>query len=84
MIDFFTKEDLRAVLSRLMSEGVEGEGSDSIQKVEDTTKEIEKMDALELVREAQPLTEEEKIMAEDKPAEEEEDDSLYSVTNFSI
>ena len=31
-----------------------------------------------------PLTEEEKILAEDEPRRGEDDESLYSVTNFSI
>lgn len=37
----------------------------------------------EVVENAAPLTEEEKIMAEDQPKED-EDESLYSVSNFSI
>ncbi len=55
-IDFFNKDDLRALLERIAAEGEKTE-----LKVED----------------ALPLTEEEKILAED-------DDSLYSVTKFSI
>jgi ParB family transcriptional regulator, chromosome partitioning protein len=66
MIDFFNKEDLRALLDRIAAEA----------KAQATPAEI-------VVEEAKPLTEEEKIMAEDKPKEE-EDDSLYSVSNFSI
>jgi ParB family transcriptional regulator, chromosome partitioning protein len=66
MIDFFNKEDLRALLDRIAAEA----------KAQSIPAEI-------VVEEAKPLTEEEKIMAEDKPKEE-EDDSLYSVSNFSI
>ncbi len=60
-IDFFNKEDLKALLQKL-----------------DDTKPVE-----QVVAEAQPLTEEEKIVAEDKP-EVENDESLYSIKNFSI
>ncbi len=69
-IDFFNKEDLRTFLERIDREAV-GEkvvASVSLEGVAET---------------AQSLTEEEKIMAEDKPKEE-EDESLYSVSNFSI
>ena len=31
-----------------------------------------------------PLTDEEKVMAEDEPRREEDDESLYSISNFSI
>lgn len=56
-IDFFNKDDLRALLERIAAD----ENQASPQKLE----------------EVPPLTEEEKILAED-------DDSLYSVTKFSI
>ena len=59
-IDFFNKDDLRALLERI-------------------DKEME-----EAVKEAAPLTEEEKILAEDEPAKSDDDESLYSVANFSI
>ncbi len=59
-IDFFNKDDLRALLERI-------------------DKEME-----ERVREAVPLTEEEKILAEDEPAKPDDDGSLYSISNFSI
>lgn len=62
MIDYFNKEDLRALLERI-------------------DKEINQ--AVQSVEEVDPLTEEEKILAEDKPKSE-EDESLYSVSNFSI
>lgn len=55
-IDFFNKDDLRALLERIAAE--ESGEKPSIEEVP-------------------PLTEEEKILAED-------DDSLYSVTKFSI
>ncbi|MEK7176179.1 MAG: ParB/RepB/Spo0J family partition protein, partial [Patescibacteria group bacterium] len=58
-IDFFNKDDLRALLERI-------------------DKEME-----EAVKEAAPLTEEEKILAEDEPAKSDDDESLYSVANFS-
>ena len=65
-IDFFNKDDLRALLERIVSEG---EGS-----LEQTEVSIDNI---------APLTEEEKILAEDSPKSE-DDESLYSVTNFSI
>ncbi len=65
-IDFFNKEDLRALLDRIDAEVRAGA---SVEQV---------------VSEAPVLTEEEKIVVEDKPKAEEEDDSLYSVSNFSI
>lgn len=37
-----------------------------------------------VVEEAKPLTEEEKILAEDMPKGEQDDENLYSVSNFSI
>lgn len=69
MIDFFNKDDLRALLERLTNEVKESELLSKPAEV--------------VAEEAKPLTEEEKIMVEDKPKEE-EDDSLYSVSNFSI
>lgn len=65
-IDFFNKDDLRALLSRLDNEA-----------------KVEEISAQVVAEEAKPLTEEEKIVAEDKPKAE-EDESLYSVSNFSI
>lgn len=67
-IDFFNKDDLRALLERIAAE-------------HDANANIHP----EMVVESAPvLTEEEKIVAEDKPKAEDEDDSLYSVSNFSI
>ncbi len=66
-IDFFNKDDLRALLERIAAE-------------HSLTVET----PAEVVENAQPLTEEEKIMAEDEPKKEDEDESLYSVSNFSI
>ncbi len=66
LIDFFNKEDLRALLERIDRE-IQAEAP-----------------AEQVAEEALALTEEEKIVAEDKPKAEEEDESLYSVSNFSI
>ena len=63
-IDFFNKEDLRALLERI-------------------DKELSETRVEEVVEEAKPLTEEEQILAEDEPKKD-EDESLYSVSNFSI
>ncbi|MEX0919132.1 MAG: hypothetical protein WDZ64_00070, partial [Parcubacteria group bacterium] len=69
-IDFFNKDDLRAILERIVSEEISNArlGGDSAMPFEEVV----------------PLTEEEKIMAEDKPKAEEDDESLYSISNFSI
>jgi ParB family transcriptional regulator, chromosome partitioning protein len=64
-IDFFNKDDLRALLERIDRESQDA----SVEK---------------LVREAEPLTEEEQVLAEDEPKRNDDDESLYSVTNFSI
>ncbi|MEK7135377.1 MAG: ParB/RepB/Spo0J family partition protein [Patescibacteria group bacterium] len=74
-IDFFDKEDLRAILERIHAEAM-AVAAPTLGEVGVTTAE-------RVGNEAQPLTDEEKIMAEDKPKEE-EDESLYSVSNFSI
>ncbi len=77
-IDFFNKDDLRSLLERIVTE------SDPNANIHP-----------EMIAEAAPvLTEEEKIVAEDsprfdqveagKPKSEDEDDTLYSVSNFSI
>lgn len=66
-IDFYNKDDLRALLERILGES-----------------ESRPVPIANTVEEAQPLTEEEKIIAEDKPKAEEDDESLYSVSNFSI
>ena len=63
-VDFFNKEDLRALLERI-------------------DKELSETRVEEVVEEAKPLTEEEQILAEDEPKKD-EDESLYSVSNFSI
>jgi ParB family transcriptional regulator, chromosome partitioning protein len=67
-IDFFNKDDLRALLERINREGEQAPYAASAEAVADT---------------APTLTEEEKIMAEDAPKSD-EDESLYSVSNFSI
>ncbi len=69
-IEFFNKEDLRGILERL----------DREMKAQEAIAETAPEAAAEA---AEPLTEEEKIMVEDKPKAE-EDESLYSVSNFSI
>ena len=74
-IDFIDKEDLRAILERIHEEAM-AVAAPTLGEVGVTTAE-------RVGNEAQPLTDEEKIMAEDKPKEE-EDESLYSVSNFSI
>ncbi|MEK7461894.1 MAG: ParB/RepB/Spo0J family partition protein [Patescibacteria group bacterium] len=66
-IDFFNKDDLRVLLERIVSE-----------------EEIRNVSGQEISAAHIPaLTEEEKILAEDKSYGE-DDESLYSVTNFSI
>ncbi len=71
-IEFFNKDDLRTILERIHNE-VKAE-----EKVDMT------VPAAVVAEEAAPLTEEEKILAEDVPKKDEEDESLYSVSNFSI
>ena len=66
-IDFFNKDDLRALLERIVVDG----------KVNQSQTEIS-------VDNVAPLTEEEKILAEDELKREGDDESLYSITNFSI
>lgn len=68
-IDFFNKDDLRAILEMI-----------AIQKIEEQLS----APAEAAVENADPLTEEEKILAEDEPKKAEDDENLYSVTNFSI
>lgn len=71
-IDFFNKDDLRALLERIVMEG------------ETNNKPIEVESPEKVAEDAPILTEEEKIVAEDVPKSEEDDESLYSVQNFSI
>lgn len=66
-IEFFSKEDLRAILERVHAEALATEA---------ISPEV-------VAEEAKPMTEEEKIVAEDVPKAD-EDESLYSVSNFSI
>ncbi|MDO8471173.1 MAG: ParB/RepB/Spo0J family partition protein [bacterium] len=67
-IDFFNKDDLRALLERIVSDSAVG-----------------KLPEREFLIETAPtLTDEAKILAEDEPRKEDDDESLYSVTNFSI
>lgn len=68
-IEFFNKDDLRSILEKIAEE------SKTI---------IPPSAPAEVVAEAaKPLTEEEKVLAEDVPKAD-EDESLYSVSNFSI
>jgi len=64
-IDFFDKDDLRALLERIAADSMTGNSPEDV------------------VEASEPLTEEEKILAEDKPRGE-EDDTLYSISNFSV
>jgi hypothetical protein len=73
-IDFFNKDDLRALLEKMVNEG--GQAAPTLTEVGVPTPE-------DVGKEAKPLTEEEKVMAEDVPKVD-EDESLYSVSNFSI
>ncbi len=69
-IDFFNKDDLRALLERIDHEVKQ--------------QAISMSDSPEKIAESAPaLSEEEKIVAEDVPKAD-EDESLYSVSNFSI
>ena len=69
-IDFFNKDDLIALLERIDRE--------------EEAAAAYATPATEVAEHAHPLTEEEKILAEDVPKKDEEDESLYSVSNFSI
>ncbi|MBI2065564.1 MAG: ParB/RepB/Spo0J family partition protein [Candidatus Zambryskibacteria bacterium] len=66
-IDFFNKDDLRALLERIAADGETNQSQTEIS-----------------VEDIPALTDEEKILAEDQPRRDEDDDSLYSITNFSI
>lgn len=80
-IDFFSKDDLDKLFEMLTAHST-GEGADAMLKNFIAKKEA----AGETVASAEPLTEEEKILAEeDAPKPEELDDQdLYSVTNFTV
>lgn len=67
-IDFFNKDDLRALLERIVAD--EAVGNSLVPEIS--------------IENVEPLTEEEKILAEDEPSKLDDDESLYSVTNFSI
>lgn len=73
-IDFFSKDDLRSLLEKIASSEEFRQASNELHSAFKAEKE-----ALS----AQPLSEEEKILAEDKPKIEEEED-LYSISKFSI
>jgi len=80
-IDFFSKDDLDKLFEMLTAHST-GEGADAMLKNFIAKKEA----AGATVENAEPLTEEEKILAEeDAPKPEELDDQdLYSVTNFTV
>ncbi len=67
-IDFFNKDDLRALLERIDSKNMDALRPQAEVSIENVA----------------TLTEEEQILAEDEPKREADDQSLYSVTNFSI
>lgn len=73
LIDFFNKDDLRALLERIAAEA---KAEAKVDRV------VQETPAAVAAEEAKPLTEEEKIMVEDKPKEE--DENLYSISNFSL
>lgn len=76
-IDFFSKDDLQALLNKFLAAPQVGESDGFV----DADKAMAEMNVHEVASNAKPLTEEEKLAIDDEP---EEDDSLYSVTNFSI
>jgi ParB family chromosome partitioning protein len=80
-IDFFSKDDLDKLFEMLTAHS-SGEGADAMLKNFIAKKEAAGVS----VESAEPLTEEEKILAEeDAPTPEELDDQdLYSVTNFTV
>ncbi len=67
-IDFFNKDDLRALLERIIAD---------TEMSQSAVPELS-------IEEVAPLTEEEQILAEDEPAKLDDDESLYSITNFPI
>ncbi|MDO8569459.1 MAG: ParB/RepB/Spo0J family partition protein [bacterium] len=68
-IDFFNKDDLRALLERIISDREVGKSLEKEFSIAD----------------APTLTDEDRVLAEDGTKKEENDDeSLYSITNFSI
>ncbi|MFH1473167.1 MAG: ParB/RepB/Spo0J family partition protein [bacterium] len=69
-IDFFNKDDLRALLERFVSDAEDGERRREMEEAQITS--------------AKPLTEEERIIAEDSPSRLDDDESLYSITNFTV
>ena len=66
-IDFFNKDDLRALLERIIADKEANQSQPEIS-----------------ITDVPALTEEEKILIEDNPSIRDDDESLYSVTNFSI
>lgn len=74
-IDFFSRDDLLALLEKLVN-------SPHPTGWVDADKALAGIDAKEVAAQADPLTEEEKVLAEDSTNDE--DDDLYSVANFTV
>lgn len=75
-IDFFSKDDLRTLLEKIASNEEFKQESDKAHEALMKAGEVENVPA---------LNEEEKILAEDKPkVEEENEGDLYSISKFSI
>ena len=68
-IDFFNKDDLRALLEMIVSDV----DANEIRRREE-----------EMIKNAEPLTEEEKQKAEDGTPKLDDDESLYSISNFTV
>ena len=68
-IDFFNKDDLRALLEMIVSDVDASE----IRRKEE-----------EMIKNAEPLTEEERQKAEDGAPKLDDDESLYSISNFTV
>lgn len=84
-IDFFDKDDLRALLEKIDHEMRPTVSSDPSTPPTETalSNQAEEIGAEVVAEAARPLTDEEKILAEDKPREEDDQD-LYSISHFSI
>jgi ParB family transcriptional regulator, chromosome partitioning protein len=84
-IDFFSKDDLRALLEKLITgaDRAEAENLPAQAGYMNADKILEDMNVKEVVDQAEPLTEEDKLMIESDP-QDEEDQDLYSLKNFNI
>lgn len=85
-IDFFSKDDLRALLEKLVAgaDKAEAEGMPHQGDYINADKILEEMNVKDVVEQAAPLTEEERLVVEDKTLDDPEDEDLYSIKNFSI